>query len=29
VIIEGVGHMLALENPQETNEAISLFLAID
>jgi len=29
VIIEGVGHMLTLENPQETNEAISLFLAID
>ncbi|MEA2001433.1 MAG: alpha/beta hydrolase [Actinomycetota bacterium] len=29
VIIEGVGHMLALEKPQETNEAIDLFLAID
>lgn len=29
VIIEGVGHMVALEKPQETNEAIDLFLAID
>jgi pimeloyl-ACP methyl ester carboxylesterase len=29
VVIEGVGHMLPLENPAETNEAISLFLSID
>lgn len=29
VMIEGVGHMLPLEKPAETNEAISLFLSID
>jgi pimeloyl-ACP methyl ester carboxylesterase len=29
VIIEGAGHMLPLEKPDETNEAISLFLTID
>lgn len=29
VVIEGVGHMLPLENPGETNEAISLFLSLD
>ena len=29
VIIEGVGHMVPLERPGETNEAISLFLSID
>lgn len=28
VIIEGSGHMLPLENPHETNEAIGLFLTI-
>ena len=29
VVIEGVGHMLPLEKPAETNESISLFLSID
>ncbi len=29
VVFEGVGHMLPLEKPGETNEAISLFLSID
>jgi pimeloyl-ACP methyl ester carboxylesterase len=29
VIIEGAGHMLPLEKPAATNEAISLFLTID
>lgn len=29
VVIEGVGHMLPLEKPAETNEALSLFLSID
>jgi pimeloyl-ACP methyl ester carboxylesterase len=29
VVVEGAGHMLPLEKPEETNEAIGLFLSID